>query len=486
MTLRARLVLGLLVLLAVGMGVYGVASYRAFASSELARLDEQVVLALPVVQDELVGDSPFSGFGPRGGGGARVVVAPGTYAELRAADGRILDAIQIADASVQPDLDELELVDGRLSTVPSADAEVSWRVAVRELPVGLTVVVAVPMTALEQALDRLVTIQLVAGGALLAALGLGAWFVLRSGLRPLERIAATASSITAGSLEQRVPEPTTDTEVRQLATAINHMLDDLEAAFREREATEARLRRFLSDASHELRTPLTSIQGYAELFRLGPDSEHVDLDVIMRRIEDESGRMRELVENLLVLARLDEADVATREPVDLAVLAADACSDAVATQPDRPVTLDAPAPVPVEGDPRHLRQAIGNLVTNALAHTPAGTPVTVAAHLDDGVAWVEVRDAGPGLGEEGRERAFDRFWQADPARSGAGSGLGLAIVRAVALGHGGEVAAGDAPEGGAVFTLRLPTPAVADSGPPPPPSPLGADADDPSERTRAT
>jgi two-component system, OmpR family, sensor kinase len=480
-TLRARLVLGLLALFAVGLGVYGVASYRAFASSELSRLDEQVVRTLPVVQDELVGHHGMpAGTGPRGRGGARVVIAPGTYAELRSADGRVLDAVQVTDASGQPDLAELELQDGRLVTVPATDGEVAWRAAARELPDGRRIVVAVPMTALEQALARLVAIQLVAGAALLTVLGLGAWLVLRSGLRPLERIAATAGSITAGSLQRRVPEPTADTEVRQLATAINRMLEDLETAFREREATEARLRRFLSDASHELRTPLTSIQGYAELFRLGPDREHVDLAVIMRRIEDESGRMRELVEDLLVLARLDEADVVAREPVDLAVLAADACSDAVAAQPDRPITLDAPAPVPLQGDPRQLRQAIGNLVTNALLHTPAGTPVTVAAHRDAGGARVEVRDAGPGLGEEAREHVFDRFWQADPARSGAGTGLGLAIVRAVANGHGGDVTADDAPGGGAVFTLRVPLDVGATD---PSPAPHATSAQGPSDGT---
>jgi two-component system, OmpR family, sensor kinase len=482
-TLRARLVLGLLALFAVGLAVYGVSSYRAFASSELARLDEQVVTALPAIQDQLAGGAAGPGLGPRHRGSARVVVAPGTYAELRSPDGAVLDAVQVADASIRPDLAAVELVDGRFTTVPSVEGDVAWRVLVRQLPVGLAVIVAVPMTALEQALDRLVAIQLVAGAALLTALGLGAWLVLRSGLRPLEQMAAAASSITAGSLERRVPTATADTEVRQLAIALNTMLDDLEGAFHEREATEAKLRRFLSDASHELRTPLTSIQGYAELFRLGPDSEHVDLDVIMRRIEEESGRMRRLVEDLLVLARLDEADVGERGPVDLAVLAADACSDAVAAQPERPIELDAPAPVHVDGDAGHLRRAVGNLVTNALTHTPPGTPVTVAARAVDGTARIEVRDRGPGLGPEGRDHAFDRFWQADPSRSSSGSGLGLAIVRAVVAEHGGEVTADDAVGGGAVFTLRLPLAPTPDA--PPPPPLVGTDVDDHREPTRA-
>jgi two-component system, OmpR family, sensor kinase len=458
-SLRARLVLALLVLFAVGMGVYGVASYRAFASSELARLDQQVLGTLPIAERELRGgDVAAARPGSRGhhrpGGPPRVVIAPGSYAELREADGTIVDRVQVADDRVQPDLRGIEAGSSELATVGSLDGAVPWRVASRVLPDGRQVLAAVPMTAVDAALDRLLTIQLVAGSLLLLVLGAGAWVVLRSGLRPLERIAAATSSITAGSLDRRVPTPAADTEVRQLATAVNLMLDDLETAFRERQATEAKLRRFLSDASHELRTPLTSIRGYAELFRLR--REDTDLELIMRRIETESERMRVLVEDLLTLARLDEAATDVREPVDLAVLAADACSDAVAVDPARPLGLHAPAPVVVVGDPRHLRRAIGNLVANAVTHTPAGTPVTVAVAAAGGRGRVRVRDRGPGLDPDQLERVFDRFWQADPSRSGAGAGLGLAIVQAVAAEHGGTVDAANADDGGAVFTLAVP------------------------------
>jgi two-component system OmpR family sensor kinase len=234
------------------------------------------------------------------------------------------------------------------------------------------------------------------------------------------------------------------------------MLEEIQAAFVERENTEHRLRQFLADASHELRTPLTSIQGFAELYRLGGDHEHVDLDVILRRIEEESARMKVLVEDLLLLARLDETRPVEREPVDLAVLAADACSDAVAVAADRPVTLDAPQPVVVPGDRDHLRQAIANLVTNAVAHTPDGTAIDVGARLEDGWAVVSVRDRGPGLSEDAKAHVFDRFWQADTARVGSGAGLGLAIVAGIAAEHSGTVTAEDAPGGGAVFTIRLP------------------------------
>jgi two-component system, OmpR family, sensor kinase len=468
-TLRARLVVALLAVFSVGMVVYGVASYQAFARSELARLDAQVQTSLPVAERELFRSiGVLTGQGGGGGGtGPQVVVAPGTYAELRDVDGNTVGAVQVADDRTRPDLAAVDVEglagSGTKTTVASADGGERWRVAASAPAPGWRVVIAVPMTSVEQALARLLAIEVVAGLALLAALAVGSWLVLRSGLRPLERMAAAAGTITAGSLDQRVPVPATDTEVRQLATALNGMLEDLEVAFHEREATEAKLRRFLSDASHELRTPLTSIQGYAELFRLGRDDDRVDLDLLARRIEGESARMRQLVEDLLALARLDEVGEPVREPVDLAVLAADACSDAAVVDGGRRITLDAPHPVPVAGDPDHLRRAIGNLVTNALRHTPAGTPVSVRAVVRDGRGAVEVRDRGPGLPAEALPRVFDRFWRADPSRSGDGTGLGLAIVHAVATEHGGRATAANAPGGGARFTIELPA-AVDPSG----------------------
>jgi two-component system OmpR family sensor kinase len=236
------------------------------------------------------------------------------------------------------------------------------------------------------------------------------------------------------------------------------------------EATEQRLRQFLADASHELRTPLTSIQGFAELFRLSGQNAQVDLPTILRRIEEESARMKVLVEDLLLLARLDQHRDLELAPVDLAVLAADACSDAVATDRTRLVTLDAPAPVMVAADEAHLRQAIGNLVTNALRHTPAGTPIEVTALVTGLEAQVTVRDHGPGLGSDSTLHVFDRFWQGDHARVGTGAGLGLSIVAAIAAEHGGTATASNAPDGGAIFTLHLPV----SSSPPPGPDPQPA------------
>ncbi|MGH8992670.1 MAG: sensor histidine kinase, partial [Acidimicrobiia bacterium] len=399
--------------------------------------------------------------GPGPGSGGRrpppVVVPPGTYADLRDAQGTVLSRIQLSSTTAEPELpDEVTAADGFFNT-GSVDGTTRWRVHVSAATGGNLVVVAVPLSEVQSSLRKLVAIEAVAAAVLLSILAGGSWLLLRRGLRPLENMADSARSISAGALSQRVEPADERSEVGQLGLALNTMLGELEAAFAEREATEQRLRQFLADASHELRTPLTSIQGFAELFRLGANQDHVDLPVILRRVEQESGRMKTLVEDLLLLARLDQTRPVERVPVDLAVLAADACSDAVAAAPDRPITLDAPEPVVIQGDRDHLRQAIANLVTNALRHTPAATPIEVGAHLADGHATVTVRDRGPGLDTEALEHVFDRFWRGDRARTGPGTGLGLSIVAGIAAEHGGTAAAANVASGGAVFTLRLPS-----------------------------
>ena len=486
MTLRLRLVIGLTVLVTAGLAVFGLATYQLYARSQYDRLDDQLRGSAGAVAEQLgreaglaetrpVGGSGFGG-GPRGRDGGRggdggpggrpgppTVVPYGTYSELRDASGAVVENIAQSSTAVVPDLDaaltETNPV-GRYFSTGSAEGSGRWRVYAgpADRLTGYTVVVAVPLTEVTSALRRLVLIEGSAGIALLALLAGGAWWILRRGLRPLEQMATSASSITAGNLSERVSPSEGRTEVGQLGLALNTMLDEIEAAFAERDRTEHRLRQFLADASHELRTPLTSIQGFAELFRLegASGTGGVDLPVIMRRIEEESARMKTLVEDLLLLARLDQTRPIERTPVDLAVLAADACSDAVAAAPDRPVTLDAPDPVVIQGDQHHLRQAIANLVTNALRHTPAGTPVEVSARMANGTAQVAVRDHGGGLDDEALAHVFDRFWQADRARVGKGAGLGLAIVAGIAAEHGGDATVANAPGGGALFTLRLP------------------------------
>ncbi|MBV8958326.1 MAG: HAMP domain-containing histidine kinase [Actinobacteria bacterium] len=475
MTLRLRLVLALVVLVAAGLAVFGGVTYSLYAHSQYQRLDTQLQTSAPSftgVLDNNRGGDGFGGDGRNGrdgggpgpgggGGGERPPLGPlGTYAELRSSDGTVLSHFQPIETTALPKLPtKLTAAERpRFLTTGSTSGSTAWRVFVGRAqgPENNAVVVAVPLTDVRSSLQRLVFIEVAGALALLALLSGGAWFVLRRGLRPLEQMADTAGAIAGGDLSQRVETAGESSEVGQLGLALNTMLDEIESSFAEREATEQRLRQFLADASHELRTPLTSIQGFAELFRIGGDPEHADLPTIMRRIEQEAARMGVLVEDLLLLARLDQTRPVDREPVDLAVLAADACSDAVAAAPDRPVTLDAPDPVVVLGDQAHLRQAVGNLVTNAVRHTPDATAIEVGARLLEGKAVITVREHGAGLDDEALAHAFDRFWQADKARVGAGAGLGLAIVAGAVAEHGGTATAANAEGGGALFTLTLP------------------------------
>jgi two-component system, OmpR family, sensor kinase len=459
MKLRLRLVLALAVLALAVLPVFGAVTYTLYARSEYARLDDRIRSSIPFVSRELRPDSdggsgPGPGHDDKGQSSPQVPVS--TYAELRDSSGAVTATSQLAGDD-KPDLPVTIAVaqgDERLFTTGSASGSGDWRVLATGDDDG-TVVIAVPMGDVTTALHRLLLIEFVGGAVLLAVLCAGAWVVVRRGLRPLEQMAHTAAAIAGGDLASRVKVAGEQTEVGQLGLALNVMLDDIEQAFAERDATEARLRQFLADASHELRTPLTSIQGFAELYRIGAHDQ-VDLPTVLRRIEEEAARMKDLVEGLLLLARLDETRPVALGPVDLAVLAADACSDAVATAPDRRVTLAAPEPVVVEGDEALLRQAIANLVTNALRHTPAGTPIEVEASTEAGWAVVRVRDHGTGLDDATLAHVFERFWQADPARVGAGSGLGLSIVAGIAAEHGGRVNATNAGDGGAAFTLQLP------------------------------
>ncbi|HKE76033.1 MAG TPA: histidine kinase dimerization/phospho-acceptor domain-containing protein, partial [Acidimicrobiales bacterium] len=316
MTLRSRLTLALVLLTAVGLGFFGFATYRLYARSQRDRLDEQIQASIPLVTGALE-DEAEGHFLPRPGPrGGPTVLPSGTYAELRR-PGRDPVPLSLGGADEIPDLPDDVSDHHRPFTVGSTEGSAQWRVVVSRPPNGIgQVVTAVPTTEVERSLDRLVLIEAVTSVGLLMVVASGAWLILRRGLSPLERMATTARSISAGDLGERVDATDSHTEVGQLGVAFNTMLDDLQDAFAERDATEQRLRQFLADASHELRTPLTSIQGFAELFRMGPDAQ-VDLPVILRRIEQESERMKVLVEDLLLLARLDQTRPIEQEPVDL-------------------------------------------------------------------------------------------------------------------------------------------------------------------------
>jgi len=455
-SLRLKLVIALGVLLTLGLLAFGVGTYSRYSSAEYSRLDERLRNTAGAAERFLHSAAGLDPGGPGDGDGPDArSLGIGSYAELRDSNGTVLAQ---TDATSAPELPASLTTIDKAFTVGSATGTGDWRVLATQDPRyrGNIVIVANPLSDVAESLRGLVIIEIVAGAVLLALLTIGSWLILRRGLRPLEGMAVAAGSIHEGDMSIRVTPSDGRGEVGQLGLALNEMLDNLQAAFDAQKESEAKLRQFLADASHELRTPLTSIRGFAELFRLGVNNEHVDQEVIMRRIEEESKRMRTLVDDLLLLARLDERRELSPTPVDLAVLAADACSDAVAIDSDRSITLDAPEAVMVEGVQDHLRQAVTNLVSNALAHTPAGTPIEVTASAVDGHALVTVRDHGAGLSDDALQHAFDRFWRADPSRVGPKAGLGLSIVAAIAASHHGVACAANAADGGAVFTIDLP------------------------------
>jgi two-component system OmpR family sensor kinase len=330
---------------------------------------------------------------------------------------------------------------------------------------GSVLVEAIPLTGTNAALHRLLLLEFLVSWAVLIALAAAAWLIIRLSLRPLQKMADTAGEIAQGNLSRRVEEVDERTEVGRLGAALNVMLGRIETAFREREASEERLRRFVADASHELRTPLTSIRGYSELFQHGLADRPADLDTAMRRIDSESTRMAGLVDDLLLLARLDQGRPLEGEPVDLAVLAEDAAQDARAVDPARTVTCEVRAQCRIIGDEGRLRQLLGNLVSNALAYTPAGSPIEIVVDLEPprggarSRAMITVIDHGPGIGADAAVHVFERFWRSDPGRVRAqgGAGLGLSIVAAIADAHGGSVVLSETPGGGATFSVELPS-----------------------------
>ena len=386
-----------------------------------------------------------------------------------------------------PDLGPFDSIvahaDGAPYTVGGADGP--WRVHVITSQDGEYNVFAVSLREIDATSGSLLLIDVAVTGVVLLLIGFAASSVVRIGLRPLTRMQDTAAAIAGGDLSRRVSDADPHTESGRLGTALNTMLVRIEAAIADREASERRLRQFLADASHELRTPLTSIQGFAELYRRGGAPPGPDLDEAMSRIEGEVARMRLLVNDLLLLARLDEERPLARHPVDLLAVAADAVRDAHVRVPSRFVKLtslddDADAafvPMTVLGDEARVRQVATNLVGNALQHTPddasievrvgrdgqaAGVPPTAAVGEplppDQPCAVLEVVDTGPGMPPEDGRRVFERLYRADPSRSRqhGGAGLGLAIAAAIVQAHGGRIELWTAPGEGARFRVLLP------------------------------
>ena len=346
---------------------------------------------------------------------------------------------------------------------PGAD----FRVLARVLPSTLgSVVVAQSLDNIDQTLHRLQVLFIFIGLIVLLLIALASRKVIAIGLKPLEAVETTAESIAAGDLSARLPEAKPDTEVGRLVGSLNQMLSRIEESFAARTTSENRLRRFVADASHELRTPLTAIRGFAELHRQGAVQGEDATRDLMGRIEKESMRMGSLVEDLLLLARLDQSREMRREPVNLVATVNDAVESARAAGPLHPITVNTPDEgFYILGDVERIHQVVANLLANARTHTKEGTPITVSVSQTLEGATVEVTDTGPGLSLDDQERIFERFYRADPSRARAsdkGSGLGLSIVDAVMRAHGGSVGVTSILGEGATFTLFFPINAEAE------------------------
>jgi two-component system, OmpR family, sensor kinase len=492
--LRVKLVATVLVLATIGLTIAAIATTTSLHSYLLGRVDDQLATA----SDH---SSPIYNGYDRGGGFGNVPVGPG--GKTTPGTGRPLasqfyvvhydDSGQVA-GSPQTTLGDpsppklptqidtyVATHSGQPFTVPSVNGKSSWRVVAVPLGTGGSVVIATSLSDLNHTVHHLILVEILIGVVVLTLIAVAGFILVRRSLRPLVKVEETAAAIAAGDLSQRVPDLPATTEVGRLSEALNTMLNQIEGAFaQEREseqqarASEERMRRFVADASHELRTPLTSIRGFAELHRMGAATEEADVQRLMRRVEDEASRMGLLVEDLLLLARLDQQRPLERNPVDLLEIASDVVHDARVVAPTRSINLEVYAETPpiVIGDEPRLRQVVHNLMANAVTHTPDGTPVTV--HLTTFAdarprAVIEVADAGPGLTAQEAAHVFERFYRADSSRSrqAGGTGLGLSIVAGIVAAHGGRVTVEPSTGEGAVFRVELPlamdVPAATDS-----------------------
>jgi two-component system OmpR family sensor kinase len=463
LSLRARLLLAVLALATVGLVAADVATYSSLSSFLLDRTDSSLAetahsISQPGHDDEVR------------------IAPPGTVVQVRSLDGATVVATVARPAlpgyaapspklpaTIRPPKDTAGPEAVSYLTVGSGSDGGRYRVraSIEDGATGM-LVVATSLDDVDSTLHRLlliealVTLLVVAG---IAALGL---WVVQLGLRPLGEIEDTAAAIAAGDLSQRVERAEKRTEVGRLGLSLNAMLTRIESSFRAQEASERKLRRFVADASHELRTPLAAVRAYAELFDRGAAARPEDLERSMQGIRRESERMSVLVDDLLLLARLDDGRPLERVPVELDDVVGEAVETAQAVEPERSIELRA-EPAVIVGDRVRLRQIVDNLLANVRAHTPAESAVSVTLTRVNGTAEIAVSDSGPGLDEEHLAHVFERFYRADAsrARASGGVGLGLAIVAAVAEAHGGSVSASSEPGHGATFRIALP---LADTG----------------------
>ena len=485
MSLRARLTIGVMVLLVAVFAVMGVAMARSTQSA----LIEQTDLALHKQADRVNGQKPKDQPGPEDDRAASPEANDGNKPPAGPDDGTGSDnygggqqslATFVVDASGNvlyaspsgyaddpdspPDIpavgsSEFDHCVQNVTTMTSVDGTIDYRVLiVPGSTSGEYTVVAAPLSNVQTTVESLVKRFILVGLAGLVVAALAVWWVIRREFRPVDSMVDTAAAIAGGDLSLRVPETNPNTELGRLGSALNEMLGQIEAGLQERDRNEQRLRRFVADAAHELRTPLTSVRGYSELYRQGAYADQASVDHAMARIESEGSRMARLVDDLLLLARMDQQRPLEHKPIELVSLANEAATDYQTVTTDHPLQWDPDGEVLVRGDPIRLRQIIDNLLSNARTHTPAGTTVSMAVTSANGTAELVISDNGPGIAAEDRTRVFERFWRADASRTRntGGSGLGLAIVQSLVGAHGGVVLLDSEPGVGTRFTIQLP------------------------------
>jgi two-component system, OmpR family, sensor kinase len=460
MTLRTRLLLTVAVLLGVSLLVSGAVVMGVMRANLVDGADR--LLREARVADFVARGRPGRGGDPAGRRLALVVLND---------NGDVLEFLPSGfarDPDPQPVLappGTAALPLGQIVDAVSVDGSLRYRAVVLQERGNVYFVIAAPLRQIDEATALLLRALVVVGlGVLGAALVVG-WMLIRRDMRPLEEVTEAATRISAGELSHRAGISGGGSEVSRLGAAFDSMLDQIQHAFAAqqsallaKERSEDQLRRFVADASHELRTPLTVLRGYADLYRAGGLADPTAVDQAMNRIATESRRMTDLVEDLLLLARLDQGRPLDRRRVPFSELVADAVADARAIEPERPIDARVAGDVIVLGDADRLRQVLGNLLANVRVHTPAGTPVDVSLSTRDGHCALAIADRGPGIPATDAGHIFDRFYRADPARSRGlgGSGLGLSIAARVVDAHGGSLSHSPTPGGGATFTVTLP------------------------------
>ncbi|MEN8583783.1 HAMP domain-containing sensor histidine kinase [Burkholderia sp. RS01] len=464
-TLRSQLVAIMMALMLVALAVTGAGTLTLLRSYLEGQVDDKLKAAVESAEQE-------RSFSQIAMPNTSVPTDYSVVVYYPGAPGRVLGDSK----DPRPDIDAITVEEARQRgfepyQVRGTD-NANWRVVAVSIVDSnqqrAVVVIGLPLSTVDEVL-RHATLVVVGVGmlTLILAFFIASWTVTRS-FRPLARVEKTAAAIAAGDLSRRVAVENPDTEVGRLGRSLNAMLAHIEAAFAARMASEDRMRRFAADASHELRTPLVTIRGYSELYRHGALESPEDVASAMGRIESEAKRMGSMVEDLLLLARLDEQRPLQEKPVDLQLLAHDAVVDTQASDQKRVITLTGldgsrAEPAPVLGDEAKLRQVVGNLVGNALRYTPERTPIELAVGVRSGAdgsqrAVLEVRDHGPGIPDSEAPKVFERFYRADTSRTRdtGGSGLGLAIVAAIVGSHGGSVRVDTTKGGGATLTVSLP------------------------------